>query len=232
LHQAAYIRFTYISSDGEEGFPGELITSAIYTLDHTGSVRLDLRAECETATVANLTNHAYFNLSGLSATSIGDHCLQIFSQQYLECDHSTLPTGKICSVESTPFNFQSPKAIGTYLNGDPALADTRGYDHTLVIQGEVGHLRPTATLSHPASGRIVNVSTTAPALVIYTGNWLNEVGEGALGKAGKPYDNHSGIALETQNYPDAPNHPHFPSARVDATHPFVQTTVWQPSLQA
>jgi len=232
LHQAAYVRFTYISADGEEGFPGELITTAIYTLDHTGSVRLDLRAECEAATVANLTNHAYFNLSGLSTASIGDHCLQVFSEQVLEINADTLPTGRILSVEESAWDFRKPQPIGNRLLKDPALVLTRGYDHTFIVQGEMGQLRPAAIFSHPASGRAVKISTTAPALVLYTGNWLKEVGKGALGKAGKPYDNHSGVALETQNYPDAPNHPHFPSARVDATHPFVQTTVWEPSLQA
>ena len=195
-------------------------------------MRLDLRGECETVTVANLTNHAYFNLSGFSTPSINDHCLQVFSEQVLEIDTNTLPTGKILSAKGSVWDFLQPQAIGSRLLKDPSLVRTRGYDHTFVIQGERGHLRSAATLSHPASGRVINVSTTAPALVLYTGNWLKEVGAGALGKAGKPYDNHSGVALETQNYPDAPNQPHFPSARVDASHPFVQTTVWEPSLQA
>lgn len=230
LRDAAYARLTYISPDGEEGFPGELITTATYTLDARGAVRLDLRAECETRTVANLTNHAYLNLGG-AGSSLDGHDLRIHAEQFLAADAQTLPTGEILPVRGTPFDFSDTRGLTERIDADhPMLRAARGYDLCYPLSGSLGQLRPAAELTHAQSGRRVALSTTAPALVLYTGNWLGSSGAGAIGTHGAAHGNRSGVALETQNYPDAPNRPDFPSAVVDRNHPLFQTTVWEPSL--
>ena len=230
LRDAAYARLTYISPDGEEGFPGELITTATYTLDVRGAVRLDLRAECETRTVANLTNHAYLNLAGPGHTLDG-HSLRIQADQFLVADAQTLPTGEILPVAGTPFDFREAHGLIERIDADhPMLRAARGYDLCYPLRGISGQLRPAAELTHARSGRRVTISTTAPALVLYTGNWLGTSGSGAMGTHGAAHGDRSGVALETQNYPDAPNRPDFPSAVVDSEHPLAQTTVWEPGL--
>lgn len=218
LRGAAYVRLTYVSPDGEEGFPGELIATATYTLDARGAMRLDLRAECETRTVANLTNHAYLNLGG----GLGDHRLRIHADRFLVADGHTLPTGEIREVAGTPFDFREPRGLCERIDADhPMLRAARGYDVCFPVRGRAGELRPAAALDHAPSGRRVAVSSTAPGLMLYTGNWLATASGGAcLDRAG--------VALETQNYPDAPNQPGFPSAIVDPAHPLAQTTVWEP----
>jgi len=226
LRDAAYLRLTYVSPDGEEGFPGELIATATYTLDARGAVRLDLRAECETRTVANLTNHAYLNLGG----PLSEHRLRLHAGRFLPADADTLPTGEIREVAGTPFDFREARGLCDRIDADhPMLRAARGYDLCYPVDGRAGELRPAAELSHPPSGRCVRVLTTAPGLMLYTGNWLTAAGGGAAGKGGAPYADRAGVALETQNYPDAPNRPAFPSAVVDADHPLVQTTVWEPA---
>lgn len=232
LRDAAYARMTYISPDGEEGFPGELIATATYTLDARGAVRLDLRAECETRTVANLTNHAYFNLGGAGSTLAG-HSLRVHADSFLVADAHTLPTGETLPVAGTPFDFLQPRGLTERIDAEhPMLRTARGYDLCYPLRGPAGALRPAAELAHAPSGRRISVATTAPALVLYTGNWLGTSGAGAVGNHGSPHGDRSGVALETQNYPDAPNHPEFPSAVVDANHPLAQTTVWEPGQPA
>lgn len=232
LRDAAYARMTYLSPEGEEGFPGELIVTATYTLDARGAVRLDLRAECETRTVANLTNHAYFNLGG-AGSSLAEHSLRVHADHFLAADADTLPTGDILPVEGTPFDFREIHGVAERIDANhPMLRAARGYDLCYPLRGPANTLRPAAELSHPQSGRRVAIATTAPALVLYTGNWLGTSGAGATGSHGAPYGDRSGVALETQNYPDAPNRATFPSAVVDAQHPLMQTTVWESSLLA
>lgn len=227
LRDAAYVRFTYISPDGEEGFPGELLVTATYTLDVRGAVRLDLHAECETRTVANLTNHAYLNLGG----TLAEHRLQLSANHFLVADDNTLPTGEIRAVNDTPFDFRKARGLTEQIDANhPMLLAARGYDLCYPIMGNAGTLRPAAELTHEASGRRVTILTTAPSVMLYTGNWLTASSNGAMGKGGLVYTDRTGVALETQNYPDAPNHPTFPSAVVDPLHPFTQTTVWEPSI--
>ena len=232
LRDAAYVRLTYVSPDGEEGFPGELIATATYTLDRRGAMRLDLRAECETRTVANLTNHAYLNLGG-PTSPLADHRLRLHADRFLVADADTLPTGEIADVAGTPFDFRETRGLCERIDDDhPMLRAARGYDLCYPLRGRAGELRPAAELAHPASGRLVTISTTAPSVMLYTGNWLAAAGGGATGNHGAPYADRSGVALETQNYPDAPNRPEFPSAVVDADHPLAETTVWEPGLIA
>lgn len=227
LRDAAYARLSYVSPDGEEGFPGELLVTATYTLDARGAVRLDLRAECEGRTVANLTNHAYLNLGG----ALADHRLRLRAGSFLVADADTLPTGEIRGTAGTPFDFREPRGLGERIDDDhPMLRAARGYDLCYPIEGAAGTLRPAAELTHAPSGRRVAVATTAPAVMLYTGNWLAASGGGAIGKHGAAYADRSGVALETQNYPDAPNRPGFPSAVVDPAHPLAQTTVWEPGI--
>lgn len=230
LRGAAYLRLTYVSPDGEEGFPGEVIATATYTLDSRGAMRLDLRAECETRTVANLTNHAYLNLGG-AGSPLAEHRLRLHADRFLVADADTLPTGEIAEVAGTPFDFREPAGLCDRIDADhPMLRAARGYDLCYPVRGRVGELRPAAELEHPRSGRRVSVSSTAPAVMLYTGNWLTAAGAGAAGAHGAPHRDRGGVALETQNYPDAPNHPEFPSAVVDAAHPLAQTTVWEPGI--
>lgn len=226
LREASYLRLTYVSPDGEEGFPGELIATATYTLDARGAMRLDLRAECETRTVANLTNHAYLNLGG----PLAEHRLRLHADTYLATDADTLPTGEILPVDGSPFDFREARGLAERIDDDhPMLRAARGYDLGYPLRGPAGELRPAAELSHAPSGRAVRILTTAPAIMLYTGNWLAATGAGAAGKGGAPYPDRAGVALETQNYPDAPNRPDFPSAVVDAGHPLAETTVWEPA---
>ena len=227
LRDAAYARLTYVSPDGEEGFPGGLLVTATYTLDARGAVRLDLRAECESRTVANLTNHAYLNLGG----ALAEHRLRLAADRFLVADADTLPTGEIRAVDGTPFDFREARGLCERIDeGHPMLLAARGYDLCYPVAGDAGTLRPAAELSHAPSGRRVSVLTTAPALMLYTGNWLAASGDGAIGKHGAPYADRDGVALETQNYPDAPNRPGFPSALVEHARPLAQTTVWEPGV--
>lgn len=229
LRDASYLRLTYVSPDGEEGFPGELIATATYTLDSRGCVRLDLRAECETRTVANLTNHAYLNLGG----PLAEHRLRLHADRFLVADGDTLPTGEIRDAAGTPFDFREPRGLCERIDADdPMLRSARGYDLCYPVRGRLGDLRPAADLAHPPSGRRVAITTTAPAVMLYTGNWLAAAGAGSAGRGGAPYADRAGVALETQNYPDAPNHPEFPSAVVDPAHPLAETTVWEPGVLA
>ena len=205
--QSAYsVSLHYRSMDGEQGFPGTVDVYVTYQITKDNALRITYEAKTTAPTVINLTQHAYFNLAGESSGSIREHILQINADAFTEMDDSNCPTGKILSVEGTAMDFRQPTRIGERIDHD-FFARTRGIDANWVLAHPFDQkLSLAATLS--AAGRTMQVRTTAPGLQVYTANFVEE----NIGKSGTVYHPQNAICLETQNYPDAPNHPSFPSA--------------------
>ncbi len=219
---------SYSSPDGEQGFPGTLDVTARYTLTNDG-LRLDCWAETDKPTVVNLTNHSYFNLSGDCSTNILDHLATLNSRQYLPTDDIQIPTGEVADIAGTPLDFSEPTAFGARID-EPfeALEIGDGYDHFYIIDGETGVLRNAATVSHPGSGRVLEVLTTQPGVQLYTGNHMPERVDG---KQGIVYGFRSGFCLETQGYTDAPNRPEFPPVSLRPGEIYTQTTEYRFSVK-
>lgn len=218
------LRLRLVSPDGDQGFPGELHVAVTYTLTRENELRLDFGAQADRATVATLTNHFYLNLAG--SGPVHAHQLQVMADEYLVTDGTQVPTGDLASVAGTPLDFRQPVPVGAGLNSpEPLMLVARGYDHHFVLRRPPGEARPLAArVSHPDSGRVVEVRTTEPGLQLYSGNDLN----GALvTAAGHTLRQGDALALETQHFPDSPNHPHFPSTRVTPDHPLRSTTVFR-----
>lgn len=205
--QSAYsVSLHYRSMDGEQGFPGTVDVYVTYQITKDNALRITYEAKTSAPTIINLTQHAYFNLEGESSGSIREHILQINADSFTEMDDSNCPTGKILSVEGTAMDFRQPTRIGDRID-DSLFAPTRGIDANWVLAHPFDQkLSLAATLS--AAGRTMQVRTTAPGLQVYTANFV----ENNRGKTGAMYHPQNAICLETQNYPDAPNHPSFPSA--------------------
>ena len=205
--QSAYsVSLHYRSMDGEQGFPGTVDVYVTYQITKNNALRITYEAKTTAPTIINLTQHAYFNLEGESSGSIREHILQINADAFTEMDDSNCPTGKILSVEGTAMDFRQPTRIGERIDHD-FFARTRGIDANWVLAHPFDQkLSLAATLS--AAGRTMQVRTTAPGLQVYTANFV----ENNRGKTGTMYHPQNAICLETQNYPDAPNHPSFPSA--------------------
>lgn len=205
--QSAYsVSLHYRSMDGEQGFPGTVDVYVTYQITKDNALRITYEAKTSAPTIINLTQHAYFNLEGESSGSIREHILQINADSFTEMDDSNCPTGKILSVEGTAMDFRQPTRIGDRID-DSLFAPTRGIDANWVLAHPFDQkLSLAATLS--AAGRTMQVRTTAPGLQVYTANFV----ENNRGKTGTMYHPQNAICLETQNYPDAPNHPSFPSA--------------------
>jgi aldose 1-epimerase len=203
------IELEYLSPDGEEGYPGNLKIKMVYTLTDKNELIITYEATTDKPTILNLTNHSFFNLEGDGSQSINQHLLTINACFYTPTDSLLLPTGEIAKVENTVFDFQTPTAIGLRIDApDPQLLNAKGYDLNYVLNKEKpGELSFAAQLEDPVSGRIMEVFTTEPGLQLYTGNFLT----GETGKSGRINPFRSGVCLETQNFPDSPNKPHFPS---------------------
>lgn len=203
------VEFTYTSADGEEGYPGKLGATARYTWTDDCRLILTLEAETDAPTVINLTNHAYFNLEGEGSGTALHHELRLAASRYLPTDPTQIPTGELAPVSGTPMDFTVFKPLGRDVHADfEAIRIGKGYDHCFVVDGADGSLREVAWLRSPRTTRTLTISSTQPALQLYTGNWLAGC---PTAKSGCSYTDYDGVAIECQNYPDAPNHPHFPS---------------------
>lgn len=200
------VELTLVSPDGDMGFPGTLTVHVRYTLHH-GTLKIEYTATTDKPTVTNLTNHSYFNLSG-EGTILGDE-MQINADHYLPVDPTQIPTGVLQPVEGTAFDFRAPVAIGKRINDpDKQLQEAGGYDHAYALNGKDGAMKTAVVAFDPKSGRVLTVTTTQPSVQFYTGN---SIPPGLKGKDGQVYGRNSAFCLETQHYPDAPNHPVFPS---------------------
>jgi aldose 1-epimerase len=206
----ASVTLTYVSPDGDMGYPGKLEVSAVYTLDDKDRLSIEYRATTDRPTIVNLSNHAYWNLSGEGSGSVMDERLTIPGDAYLPVDAGSIPTGEIRKVAGTPFDFRQAKPIGRDIRtNDPQLLNGHGYDHNWVISREAAAApRMVARVEDPKSGRVLTLSSAQPGLQFYSGNFL----DGTIkGKGGAVYNLRNGLCLETQHFPDSPNHPNFPT---------------------
>ncbi len=220
------VRFSYRSPHMEEGFPGKLDTQVTYTLTDDGSLSIRYRAVCDQDTVINLTNHAYFNLAGEG--SIHDHLLEVHADSVTAATEDLIPTGDFLHVDGTPYDLRSPKRIGDCLDmaGVNAMFDAAsGFDINYVLAND-GYAQA-ALLKHPESGRVMRVYTDQPGIQVYSGQGLT----GSAKNSGT-YLPYSGIALETQHFPDSVHHAHFPSTELRAGQVFESETVYQFTVEA
>ncbi len=226
--EPAYVSFRRISPDGEEGFPGRVEVHAGWTLGEDDTLTLDYAATTDAPTVVNLTNHSYFNLGGEgSGRSALDHLVTIHADGFTAVDDTMIPTGEIRPVVGSAMDFTAPVAVGARVRdgAEPQLVLGRGYDHNYVLRGGVtAEPRPAVRVADPVSGRVLEISTTEPGVQFYSGNFLDGT---RTGKAGLLYRQGEGLCFETQHFPDAPNHPTFPSTRLDPGQTFRSRTVWR-----
>ena len=219
------VEFALVSADGDQGFPGTLEVRVRYTL--RGSVvKIEYSGKTDKTTVVNLTNHAFFNLEGEDSGTVLEEELTLEADAYTPvADAAAIPTGEIATVEGTPFDFRKATVIGARIGDEnEQLTFGRGYDHNWVVRGKAGELRPAAKVYAPKSGRTLVVETTEPAIQFYSGNFLDGT---LVGKSGVAYVQRSGLCLETQAFPDAPNHAEFPSAELKAGEVWESVTTWR-----
>jgi aldose 1-epimerase len=222
------IELTLISPDGDMGFPGTLTVHVRYTL-HANSLHIDYIATTDKDTVVNLTNHSYFNLAGESSGTILDQKLMLNADSFTPVDALLIPTGPLAPVAGTPFDFRKSTAIGERIHADnEQLKLAGGYDHNFVLKGSGPGLHLVAEAVDPVSGRTLTVETTEPGVQFYSGNFL----DGTLtGIGGKPYSQHAGFCLETQHFPDSPNHPAYPSTELKPGQTLHSSTVFTFGVQ-
>lgn len=223
------VELTYLSKDGEEGYPGSLTEKVTYSLTAANELKIEYSATTDKDTVVNVTNHSYFNLAGQGHGDILSHVLQLNAAKFTPVDAGLIPTGELKNVEGTPFDFRQPTVIGSRINAeDEQIKRGGGYDHNFVVDGSAGTLRLAARVSEPTSGRVLEVSTTEPGVQFYTGNFLDGT---VKGKGGVAYAKRTGFCLETQHFPDSPNHPDFPTTALKAGAEYNSTTVFKFSVQ-
>jgi len=218
------VELTYVSPDGDQGFPGRLTVVVRYTLSR-GALRIEYSATTDKNTVLNLTNHSYFNLAGQGNGDILSHQLQIYGSRFTPVDSTLIPTGELRPVENTPFNFRASHAIGERINtDDEQIRYGRGYDHNWVLDHAEGQLGQAAEVYEPGSERTLKVLTDQPGVQFYTGNFLDGT---ITGKGGKVYRKRSAFCLETQHFPDSPNHPNFPSTELKPGEKYHSVTLFE-----
>ena len=224
--KGSHVKFSYHSADGEEGYPGNLDVTVIYSWNEQNELTIEYSAECDSKTVINLTNHAYFNLNGEGNGNILKHKLKLNASSYLPTDKTQIPTGEIAPVKGTPMDFVNAKEIGAEINADfEPLKIGKGYDHCWVIDHWRKHtLNQAAELCSEESGRVLEVLTTQPGTQVYTGNWL---AGSPKSKSGKDYQDYDGVAIECQGFPDAPNHKSFPCQLLGPGEVYEQTIVFR-----
>ena len=220
---AVGVRFTYLSPDGEEGYPGNLKCAVTYALTNADELRINYEAETDQATPINLTHHSYFNLAGQVVRDILEHELVLEADGYLPVDSGLIPTGEIAPVQGTPMDFTSPATIGS------RIAEVQGgYDHCYVLRSPGGELALAATVFEPESGRVMEILTTEPGIQFYSGNFL----DGSItGKNNQVYHKHFGFCLETQRFPDSPNKPQFPTTILEPGTIYRSLTVHRFSMR-
>src|SRR6266498_4110081 len=225
---AARLRLTYLSKNQEEGYPGNLSVTVIYTWTDRNELKIEYSAQTDKPTVLNLTNHAYFNLAGAGVGDILNHEMRINALRFTPTDATSIPTGELRSVKGTPLDFTSAQLIGARIEEKyEQLISGSGYDHNFVLNKPSSKLGLAAEVYESKSGRVLRVYTTEPGVQFYSGNFLN----GAIGKQGLAYPRRSGFCLEAQHFPDSPNKPKFPTTVLRPGGRYTQTTTYEFSVR-
>jgi aldose 1-epimerase len=216
------VKLTYRSPDGDQGYPGNLDVAIVYALNDRNEMRIDYSAMTDRPTPVNLSHHGYFNLAGAASGEVWNHVLWLGADRYSVTDEAIIPTGELASVEGTRLDFTTPTALGARL--DHAGGAVVGYDLAYLLDRRDGSLAHVATMHEPVSGRVMEIDTTAPAMILYTGEYL----DGTLaGKGGVVYARHAGFCLEPGHLPDAVHHPNFPSVILRPGETYRHTSVYR-----